>query len=92
MGIPISTRSDQKVPGLIVVFQCALDFPKHMYTMCYTRISATHSLKNFFSALLISKYFTEYGSVLALDFFKLLQAAVSHVGLMPRQYSSLEHH
>ena len=41
------TRSDPKVPGLIVVFQCALDFPKHAYAMRSIDILATHSLESF---------------------------------------------
>ena len=40
-------RSDPKVPGLIAVFKCALDFPKHMYAMQSSDILATHSLENF---------------------------------------------
>ena len=45
----MSTRSDPKVPGLIVVFKCALNFPKHVYAMRSSDILATHSLKSFLS-------------------------------------------
>ena len=58
-------RSDQKVPGLIAVFRCALGFSKDFYMMCCSNILATYSLQSFFSALFISKYFIEHGSTLA---------------------------
>ena len=41
------TRSDPKVPGSTAVFQCALDFPEHLYAMRSSDILATHSLENF---------------------------------------------
>mgnify|MGYP001795205706 CR=1 len=57
-------RSDQRVPGLISVFQCEMDFPKDVYTIFCSNILATHSLESFTFALLISKYFPEHGSML----------------------------
>ena len=49
LKVRLSTRSNPKVPALVVVFQCALDFPNHVYTICNSDILATHSLENFLS-------------------------------------------
>ena len=42
-----------------------MDFSKNIYMMRCSNMLAAHSLEKLFPTLLISKYFTEYRSVLA---------------------------
>lgn len=40
----VNTTSDRKVLGLATVFQCAVDFLKHVHMIWISNVFATHNL------------------------------------------------